>query len=115
MFHIALSNEWSNYGLKKQNFELTIVSKSDSLVLSEWTAPQGTSKVYEKIILASKDQHLYGIAYISDKQKTIKREFFSNYIYIDGLYFPTSIAQISYNDNGIINKLTTYSNIKIKH
>ncbi len=115
IFNLALSSNLSNYGLNSNGiFILTDVSKEDSLVISTWEP--STTKLKEltgKILISQKKRMLHGLIFFDNKDNILSKQFFTDYITVNGLNFPTQITQINYINGKEYYKVTTYKNIVV--
>lgn len=115
IFNLALSSNLSNYGLNTNGiFKLTDVSKEDSLVISTWEP--STAKLKEltgKVLISQKRRLLYGLVFFDNKNNVLSKQFFTEYINVKGLNFPSQITQINYINGKEYYKVTTYKNIVV--
>jgi hypothetical protein len=115
IFNLALSSNLSNYGLNTNDiFKLTDVSKEDSLVISTWEP--STAKLKEltgKVLISQKRRLLYGLVFFDNKNNVLSKQFFTEYINVKGLNFPSQITQINYINGKEYYKVTTYKNIVV--
>jgi hypothetical protein len=120
IFHLALTNRLSDFGLKNNTYELykmTKVEKVEGKVLSTWMpAEQANSKYLGKILMSNTNKRLEAIAIYGPGERLLSRQFFRDYIQINGLEFPTQVTQMAYSiKEGVGTNLqqTTYSNVVI--
>lgn len=115
IFNLALSSNLSNYGLNTNGiFKLMDVSKEDSLVISTWEP--STAKLKEltgKVLISQKRRLLYGLVFFDNKNNVLSKQFFTEYINVKGLNFPSQITQINYINGKEYYKVTTYKNIVV--
>lgn len=115
IFNLTLSSNLSNYGLNTNGiFKLTDVSKEDSLVISTWEP--STAKLKEltgKVLISQKRRLLYGLVFFDNKNNVLSKQFFTEYINVKGLNFPSQITQINYINGKEYYKVTTYKNIVV--
>lgn len=115
IFNLALSSNLSNYGLNTNGiFKLTDVSKEDSLVISTWEP--STAKLKEltgKVLISQKRRLLYGLVFFDNKNNVLSKQFFTEYMNVKGLNFPSQITQINYINGKEYYKVTTYKNIVV--
>jgi hypothetical protein len=115
IFNLALSSNLSNYGLNTNGvFKLTDVSKEDSLVISTWEP--STAKLKEltgKVLISQKKRMLHGLIFFDNKGNILSKQFFTDYVTVNGLNFPTQITQINYINGKEYYKVTTYKNIVV--
>ncbi|GDX48632.1 hypothetical protein LBMAG25_14500 [Bacteroidota bacterium] len=115
IFNLALSSNLSNYGLNTNGiFKLTDVSKEDSLVISTWEP--STAKLKEltgKVLISQKRRLLYGLVFFDNKNTVLSKQFFTEYMNVKGLNFPSQITQVNYINGKEYYKVTTYKNIVV--
>lgn len=115
IFNLALSSNLSNYGLNTNGiFKLTDVSKEDSLVISTWEP--STAKLKEltgKVLISQKRRLLYGLVFFDNKNNVLSKQFFTEYMNVKGLNFPSQITQVNYINGKEYYKVTTYKNIVV--
>lgn len=113
IFHLTLSGNLANYGLEKSFYTLEKVEKKEELVISTWIPPAAFSGLIGKILISNKNKKLHGIIFYNAEEKIISKQFFKNYLNVQGLEFPTEIIQILYIDNDESYQVTTYKNIVV--
>jgi hypothetical protein len=113
IFHLALTGEMEDYGLKKAGYKLDTVKSEKGLILTTWSPPDKLKEYAGKIMISVKDKKLFGIVFLDKKEKIIAKHFFRNYTNINGFVFPTEVLRITYEDNLETSMLTTYSKIII--
>ncbi len=114
MYHMVLNNNLNNFGLDGSVFTLDNVENTDGMVISTWIPPKRMSKVFGKIMISTKDNNLFGIIFFNTEGTIIKKQFFEDYMVIDGLPFPGKITEITYAEDGKeFYQVTTYKNIVV--
>jgi len=113
IYHLALTGELNNYGLKKSGFTLDTMKNDKGLVLSTWLPPKNVNNVLGRILVSTKDKQLFGIVFLDPNDKIIAKHLFRDYTNINGFDFPTEVLVITYvNDKEVFN-LTKYSKIAL--
>jgi hypothetical protein len=119
VFHLALTNQLSNYGLKggeeQQVYKIGKVEKTDKGVLTTWVpAEEGLKKLFGDIKMLKKGKRLDAMIFYDAKGKIVSRQFFKKYVNVKGVEFPQEVTMMSYDFEGKRNlQLTTYKNIEI--
>jgi hypothetical protein len=119
VFHLALTNQLSNYGLKggegQSIYKIGKVEKTDKGVLTTWVpAEEHLKKLFGDIKMLKKGKRLDAIIFYDAKGKTVSRQFFKKYVNVKGVEFPQEVTMMSYDFEGKRNiQLTTYKNIEI--
>jgi hypothetical protein len=113
VFHLALSGNLENFGLKKAGYKLAATTEDKGLLLNTWLPPDNMEKTSGKIVISIKDKHLFGIVFFDLKDRIIARHFFRNYTNVKGFVFPTEVLKITYENGKEISVLTNYSKILV--
>lgn len=113
IFHLALTGELEDYGLKKAGYNLDSVRSDKGLILTIWSPSENLKCAEGKIIVSVKDKKLYGIVFLDKNEKMIAKHLFRNYTNINGFVFPTEVLRQTFIDNFESSMLTTYSKIII--
>ena len=113
IYNLVLNGTLNDYGLKKTKFTLRKVEKSDNNVISTWEPPQELKKYFGDILLSNVDQKLNGIVFKNTAGEVVSRQFFRNYIKVNGLSFPQEIYRENYINGQKDIELTTFTNIVV--
>ena len=114
IFHLALIGNLSTFGLDGSVYKLVKTEKEKDLVITTWQADGKAKEKLGKIILSTKNKKLYGVVVFDNKNKIIMKQFFKNFVNVNGMDFPSEITQISYNASGKESYgITTYKNIVV--
>ena len=114
IFHLALIGKLSTFGLDGSIYKLVKTEKEKDLVITTWEADGKGKEKLGKIILSTKNKKLYGVVVFDNKNKIIMKQFFKNFVNVNGMDFPSEITQISYNASGKESYgITTYKNIVV--
>ena len=113
IFHLVLTNQINNYGLKNSPFTIQKVEKQNDLVITTWLPPKNLAIIFGKVLISNKNNRLFGMVFIDSKDKIIRKQFFDNYQNFRGLEFPMEIVDISYTLNKENYQVTTYKNLEI--
>lgn len=114
IFHLALSNALSHYGLKDSPFKLVEVKKENDLVITTWQPPGQLKEIMGNVMIANKNKRLQGIVFFNVEGAIIRKQFFQQYQKIGNLFFPTEIIDLYYLDGEIVSRqITTYSEITL--
>ncbi len=113
IFHLVLTNQINNYGLKNSPFTIQKVEKQNDLVITTWLPPKNLAIIFGKVLISNKNNRLFGMVFIDSKDKIIRKQFFDSYQNFRGLEFPMEIVDISYTLNKENYQVTTYKNLEI--
>ena len=111
IYNLVLNGNLNDYGLRKTKFIIKKVEKSDNNVISTWEPPLEFKKYFGDILLSSVDQKLNGIVFKNNTGEVLSRQFFRNYIKVNGLSFPQEIYRENYLNGQKDIELTTFTNI----
>lgn len=111
VMHLSLKQELSHYGLKNSSFTVSEVKQEQGLVITTWEPPTGAAKKMGKVATSTKNKQLQGVLFYHPKGQIIRKQFYKNYIILQGLPFPTEVIDIVYEEGKEIWQQTTYSNV----
>lgn len=112
IFHLALTNSLSHYGLKDSPFKLVEVKKENDLVITTWDPPGPLKELVGKVMIANKNKRIQGIVFFDVAGVIIRKQFFRDYQKVGNLFFPTEIIDLFYQDGEISSRqITTYSEL----
>lgn len=116
VFRLFLKGTLKNYGLKESLYKIIeIEEKDNSLIYTTWKPEKEIEKFnFGKVVLAQKDNKLYGIVFYDKTEKLISKQIFKDYVNLKGLYFPSKIIQITDTQNGEEYKITEFKNIVLE-
>ena len=110
---LLLKGGASNYGFETSNYVLDKVEEENGLTMATWLPPPTARNVLGKVVVANKDDLLFGVVYHNVEGEILSKQFFEDYTHIDGVDFPTRVTQIFYKDGKESFQVTTYKNIKV--
>lgn len=113
IYHLVLNGNLTDYGLKKTQFRIKKVEKSDGNVISTWEPPAASKKYLGDILLSNVNQQLDGLVFKNNAGEVVARQFFRDYIKVKGLAFPQEIIKENYVNGQKIYELTNFTNILI--
>lgn len=113
IYNLALNGNLTDYGLKKTQFRIKKVEKSDGNVISTWEPPAASKKYLGDILLSNINQQLDGLVFKNNTGEVVARQFFRNYIKVKGLSFPQEIIKENYVSGQKIYEMTNFTNILI--
>ena len=113
IFHLVLTNQINNYGLKNSPFTIQKVEKQGDMVITTWLPPKSLATLFGKVLISNKNNRLFGMIFIDSKGKILRKQFFDKYQSFRGLEFPMEIVDITYKDDKENYQVTTYKNIEI--
>ena len=119
-FHLALSGQLSDYGLKPKNNEKSVykignIEKTTSGVITTWIPTEDQyKKVFGNIKMQTVNKRLDAMIFYNAKGAVISQQYFKKYVNVKGVEFPTEVTMISISEKGEKNiQLTTYKNVVI--
>ena len=113
IYNLVLNGNLADYGLKKSKFKIKKVEKTDNNVISTWEPPAELRNSLGDILLSNVNQQLNGIVIKNKAGEIVSRQFFRNYIKVNGLSFPQEIIRETYINGLKAYELTTFTNILI--
>lgn len=112
IFHMVLSNNLADYGLKGSAFKVDKIEKDKGMIITSYKPVAKANLGIGKIMLSSIDKKLNGVIFYSTKNEIASKVFYKNYINVRGLAFPTTVTQFTYVKGENISQ-TTYKNVLI--
>ncbi len=115
IFSLILKNSIRYYGLENSDYKLKDIEEDNGLIISTWMPPEHLKSAVGKLMIANKDGQIKGIIFYStDGEKIVSKQFFENYINLNGLDIPTKMVQFFYDKTGKESLQTTeFKNIVI--
>ncbi|MCD4695326.1 MAG: hypothetical protein K8S16_03710 [Bacteroidales bacterium] len=113
IFNLTLNGNLTNYGLENSSYTLNSVEHDDGLLISTWIPPEQFSKSFGKILVANKNRELEGIIVYNSSEEVLSKQFFKNYMNVDGIDFPAEVIQFMYPGGIETYQVTTFKNIVI--
>ncbi len=115
LFHLLLTGELKDFGLKKAGFTIAEVEQDKNLVIATWKSPKELEPVFGKIMTSEKDKKLYGIIMYNKENQLVGKQVFRKYELVKGLSVPQEVLQISYDPKTKTEnmKLTNFKNVVV--
>lgn len=116
VFHLALTGALSSYGMTSSQYELQTVDRDpDGKVVSTWTPPQALKKSFGKVMVASRSDELLGVVFFSSQDEVITKQFYEDYVDLNGVKFPQKVTKIVFDRSGQESSIevTDYSHISL--
>jgi hypothetical protein len=83
------------------------------MMITTWSPPEKAKAQLGNILVSVKKKQLFGVIFQDPKGVVIRKQFFEDYLLINGLSFPGKIIEINIT-NGIESyQVTTYKNVVI--
>ena len=116
IFNLVLNSQMEYYGLNSSSYELIKTKKDKDQIITTWE-PKFKNKKYRsgKIIMSQKNKLIFGLVSFHPDGSIISKQFFEDYINVDGLMIPSKITQIALFKEKPEYKITTYKNIKVNN
>lgn len=106
IFHLALNNHLTNYGLENSLYNIEEVGKEGDMVITTYSPPEVMNTLLGKVVLSAKKKRLYGIVFLDTEEEILRKQIFKEYHNFNGLEFPGEIIDIFY--TGDQKEKTTY-------
>lgn len=113
IFHLSLTQNLSNYGLKNSIFEIEKTEVEKDQVITYWKPYPKFRKKFGKVVLSKKDKQLFGVLFYDPKDQLLRKQFYRNYTIVKGVSFPTEVIDIFFKDLEERYQKTEYKNIII--
>lgn len=113
VFHLALNSHLPDFGLKNTRYTAIDVKREGDLVITTWAPPEKAREKLGNILVSVKNKQLFGAIFQDPQGVIIRKQFFENYLLINGLAFPGKIIEINIS-NGIESyQITSYKNVVV--
>jgi hypothetical protein len=113
VFHLALNSHLQDFGLKNTRYTANDVKREGDLVITTWAPPEKAREKLGNILVSVKNKQLFGVIFQDPQGVIIRKQFFENYLLINGLAFPGKIIEINIS-NGIESyQVTSYKNVLV--
>lgn len=113
VFHLSLNGDLTHFGLSNSPYTIGTVEKKENLVITTWNPPAHYNHLLGKTVISQKDKRLYGLVFFTPKEEIIGKQFFREYINLNGLEFPSEMVQVTFFEKKEYYKITTFKNIEI--
>lgn len=110
IYHLILSNEISEFGLRRMGFELVDVTESQGKVLSQWQYPGVKSG---HVVIAQVNGLVDSVIFYDNQGKPLVKQFFKEYKRVGRFSFPSKIYETVVTPFGETKKITAHTEIKI--
>ena len=87
------------------------VEKDGKKIISTWAPPPELKDVLGSILMLNVNQQLAGIVFKNPEDEVVGRQFFRNYLNINGLSFPQELVKETIVDGKKYYEITTYKNM----
>ena len=115
IFYLSLENELNNYGLDKSFYSIEKVETDGDMVISTWVPGKTQKKYFGNVLISSKNNRLYGIVFLNTAGEVVGKQFFEDYVVVDGLAFPKRMVKFTYFGDKKTTQITTFDNIKLNN
>ena len=107
------SPDRANLNLTRMGFVLQKTEKQDNRIVKTFVPTMLEDKIYSKVVLVTENNQPIYCAFYDKASTIVKKTFYSQYISLPKVSFPTRITQISYNGVGdSIIRREEYKNVK---
>lgn len=112
---VFLSPSYADLGLTKLGFVLAKVEQDGKDQVKTFTPTHIEDKMFKKVVVVCRDGNPIYCAFYGTSDQIIKKTYYSHYVDLSALSFPTLVTQISYGNAGdSIIKREEYHNIRTK-
>jgi hypothetical protein len=115
IYHLCLNNALTNYGLDGSFYSIDKVEYEEDMIITTWVPGKKYKKIFGRVITSVKDKKLFGIVFYNADDVIIGKQFFEDYMEIEGLAFPGKMVKITYLGDTKSYQITTYENIKLNN
>jgi hypothetical protein len=112
IFHLALTNQLKNFGLKAPLYTIEKVEKEGDRVFVTYK-PGKLIANFGLVKLAQRNNRLEGSVFLDKKGAVIAKQFFKSYITVGSVDFPQEVSVESIRNGKSYYQLTTYKNIVV--
>lgn len=113
VFSLLLNGSIVNFGLEDSFFTLQDVEVDEGLLISTWIPPDHLAESFGKILISNIGGTLDGIIFFNPEEEILSKQFFREYVNIEGIDFPGEVIQISYINGEEAYQVITYKNVVI--
>jgi hypothetical protein len=113
IFHIALSGQITNYGLKKSFYQIEKVEREGGRVYVTWAPDSRLKSLLGKVKLSQYRNRLEGVIFFGVKGEIIAKHFFRKYKNINGIDFPEEVVFVSIRGGKEYYQIMTYKDIAV--
>jgi hypothetical protein len=113
VLHLSLMQQLSHYGLKNSAFTVEDVKTDGKQIITTWKPPGAAAKKIGKVATSNQDKKLVGVIFYHPKGHILRKQFFKNYLQVQGIPFPTEVIDIVYEDKREVWQQTTYTKVVI--
>ena len=115
MLAVFMSPSYADLGLTKLGFVLGKVEKQGSDQVKTYTPTQVDDKAIKKVVVVCRDGNPIYCAFYSQSDQIVKKTYYSHYVELPAMTFPTLVTQISYDGKGdSVIRREEYKNIRTK-
>ena len=111
VYNLCLNGQLAFYGLKDTPYKLEEVENDNGMIITTWNLPE--EKSTGKLMLSQKDKKLTGMINFDLEGIILSKQFYEDYISVDGVEFPTKMIQYIFVLDQKTIKVTSHRNIKI--
>lgn len=115
MMSVFMSPSYADLGLTKMGFVLGKVEKQGNDQVKTYTPTHLDDKAIKKVVVVCRDGNPIYCAFYSQSDQIVKKTYYSHYVELPAMTFPTLVTQISYDSKGdSIIRREEYRNIRTK-
>ena len=100
IFHLALNQSLTDFGLKKSPYEIKKVSRVQNQVLTTWGPPDKFADKVGQVVVAQQDKQLAGVAIFNPAGRLLSRQVVRGHLRTGDFSFPAQIVQTHYLTDG---------------
>lgn len=112
---VFMSPSYADLGLPRLGFVLSKVEKEGSDQVKTYTPTRLDDKAIKKVVVVCRDGNPIYCAFYNQSDQVTKKTYYSRYVELPVMTFPTMVTQIAYDNKGdSVIKREEYSNIRTK-
>lgn len=115
MISVFMSPNYSDLGLTKLGFVLSKIEKDGADQVKTYTPTHMDDKAISKVVVVCRDGNPIYCAFYDQAGNITKKTYYSHYVELPVMTFPTMVTQIAYDSKGdSVIKREEYKNIRTK-
>ena len=112
---VFMSPSYADLGLTRLGFVLSKVEKDGADQVKTYTPTHINDKAIKKVVVVCRDGNPIYCAFYNQSDQVMKKTYYSRYVELPVMTFPTLVTQIAYDNKGdSVIKREEYTNIRTK-
>ncbi|MGB3617639.1 MAG: hypothetical protein WBA12_05925 [Catalinimonas sp.] len=114
MFHLALNQNLTDFGMKNSVFKIGEVRRVGDQVLTTWSPPAKLAKQFGEVVVAQNNKQLAGLAVYNPDGELLSRQVVKKHLRAGNFSFPGQIVQVTDLEDGRKQyRITTFRNLVV--